>query len=289
LLDYLASDFVSDGWSVKRLVRKLVLTRAYRLSSEASPRHKEIDPENRFVWRHSPRRLQAEELRDAMLFTAGRLDVQPPASAPSSKLRMVEMQDNGPESRAMQQCANESVVRSVYLPLLRGLTPSALQAFDPVTQTLVTGHREATTVPTQALFLLNSGFVRRQALALGDGLLAQPQKTTRAKVQHAYWQTLGRAPTAQETERALQFLNEFQAEYRKLPAVSTSVQPPAATSVTAKAVDNPGFTLPADPDNVDRTDYVAIEETIQPGSAEAAAWMSFVQALFASAEFRFVR
>lgn len=184
-------------------------------------------------------------------------------------------------------------MRSVYLPLLRGLTPSALQAFDPVTQTLVTGHRDATTVPTQALFPLNSGFVRRQALAHAEGLLAQPQKTNRAKVERAYWQTLGRAPTAQETQRALQFLNEFQADYRKLPVTSTSPVvtsgTAAVTSVTTKVVDSPGFTLPPDPDNVDRTEYVAIEETIQPGGAEAAAWMSFVQALYASAEFRFVR
>jgi hypothetical protein len=145
LLDHLASEFINDGWSVKRLVRRLVLTRAYRLSSESSPRHKEIDPANRLVWRHSPRRLEGKELRDAMLYTAGRLELQPRVASPSSKLRMVEMQDNGPESRTMHESANASVARSVYLPLLRGVTPSALQAFDPVTQTLVTGQRDATT------------------------------------------------------------------------------------------------------------------------------------------------
>ena len=286
LLDYLASEFIADGWSVKRLVRKLVVTRAYRLSSEALSSHKQVDPANRLLWRHAPRRLAAEELRDAVLFISGRLELTPPTSAPSSNLRMVEMQDNGPESRAMHERANQSLARSVYLPLLRGVTPGALQAFDPVTQTLVTGQRDATTVPTQALFLLNSGFVRTQALALAQSLLAVPG--TRARIERAYWRTLGRAPTVAEAARALQFLTEFRAEYKKLPPPEPR---PVSTTVAAKPIqtESPGFTLPADPDNVDRTEYVAVEETVQPSSPEAAAWMSFVQALYASAEFRFVR
>jgi len=77
---------------------------------------------------------------------------------------MIEMPDNGVESHAINEKADASLVRSIYLPLLRGVTPKALEAFDPVTQTLVTGQRDATTVPTQALFLLNPPSVRPQAL-----------------------------------------------------------------------------------------------------------------------------
>jgi hypothetical protein len=285
LLDYLAAEFIRDNWSVKRLVRKLVLTRAYQLSSDALRSNKEIDPANRFLWRHAPRRLEAEELRDAILFTSGRLELTAPTIAPSSKLRMIEMQDNGPESREIQERANQSLARSVYLPLLRGVTPSALQAFDPVTQTLVTGKRDATTVPTQSLFLMNSGFVRKQALALAEALLTMP--STRSRIERAYWRTLGRAPVLKETERALAFLAQFRAEYRKLPHQAF----PTVAPVPAKTVEieSPGFTLPADPDNVDRTEYIVVEETVQPSSPEAAAWMSLAQALYASAEFRFVR
>ena len=74
LLDHLATRFVRDGWSVKKLVRAIVLSRAYRLGSEAPAANLAVDPANRLVWRHSPRRLDAEEIRDAMLAAAGTLD-----------------------------------------------------------------------------------------------------------------------------------------------------------------------------------------------------------------------
>jgi hypothetical protein len=284
LLDYLAADFVRNGWSVKALVRKIVLSRAYRLGSEATPTHKEVDPQNRFVWRHSPRRLQAEEIRDTVLATAGRLELQPPTALGVSRLRMVEMRDNGPESRAIQEDADRSVARSIYLPLLRGVTPRSLDAFDPVTQTLVTGERDATTVPTQALFLLNSPFVRRQALALAEKLLAQ-QRTDASRIREAYLVTLGRSPHKKELARAERFLSEFEVSYSKLPPQPVSVAPRA---VSAKLEALP-FTLPIDPDNIDRIDEVAVDDVVQAGTQRSAAWMGFVQALYASAEFRFVR
>jgi hypothetical protein len=290
LLDYLASELIASEWSVKRLVRKIVLSRAYQLSSEATPSHKEIDPGNRWVWRHSPRRLDAEEVRDAMLFAAGTLQLQPPQASASRSLRMVEMQDTGPEARSIQEQANASLSRSVYLPLLRGVTPSALQAFDPVTQTLVTGHRDATTVPAQALFLLNSSFVRKQALSLARSLLKQQEIASPAKIKQAYRFALGRAPTTQELGRAHRFLADYQASYRNAPR-KQALMPVVASAVVAKtsSSESPGFTLPVDPDNIDRTEHIAVEEVVEPESAKAAAWMSFVQALYASAEFRFVR
>lgn len=288
LLDHLASDFIQNGWSVKKLVRKIVLSRAYRLSSAALPSHKNVDPANRLVWRHSPRRLQAEEVRDAMLFTAGTLQLDAPARSASSALRMVEMQDNGSESRAIHEIANQSVARSVYLPQLRGVIPSALQAFDPVTQTLVTGQRDATTVPGQALFLLNSGFVRKQALQLAERLLSENSAGTRGNIVRAYQVTLGRTPNTYEIVRAQKFLAQFESVYRTaIPR--EAVTPSPAPRVAAKEPQFPSFTLPADPDNVDRTDFVAIEEPVQPSTAKLAAWMGLVQALYASAEFRFVR
>ena len=107
-----------------------------------------------------------------MLSAAAGCNYSARQASPASKLRMVEMRDNGPESRSIRAQANSSLSRSVYLPLLRGVTPRALQAFDPVTQTLVTGSGMSTTVPTQALFLLNSSFVRQQALSLGRTVAA---------------------------------------------------------------------------------------------------------------------
>jgi hypothetical protein len=276
LLDHLASRFIREGWSVKKLVRTIVLSRAYRLSSEAPPEYREIDPANRLVWRHSPRRLEAEEIRDAMLASAGRLQLQPPPGSPARELKMIEMRDNGPESRTINEKADASVVRSVYLPLLRGVTPKSIEAFDPVTQTLVTGQRDATTVPTQALYLLNSVFVRRQALSLADTVRLQ---SSSKGIQQAYRLTLGRDPSRHEILRAEKFIAEFESSYVSVPPAI------AAKPLSEKPSDEQN----ADPDNIDRTDYIVTEEIVQPADAKAAAWMSFVQALYASAEFRFVR
>jgi mono/diheme cytochrome c family protein len=239
LLDYLASTFVADGWSVKKLVRQLVLTRAYQLGADVTPEHLAVDPANRLLGRHAPRRLSAEEVRDAILAVAGTLDRQRPTDSPVQDFKMAEIQDNGPEARTIHDKADASPFRSVYLPLLRGITPRSLEAFDPVEQTLVSGSREATTVPGQALFMLNSAFVRRQALLLAERLLKENDD---GRIRTAYRLTLGREPAPREVERATTFLAEYAAAHR--------------------------------------------DESVE---AHTAAWLAFAQALFATAEFRYVR
>jgi hypothetical protein len=283
LLDFMASQFIRDGWSIKKLVKTIVLSRAYRLSSQASQSYKGTDPANRLVWRHSPRRLEAEEIRDAMLASAGRLQLTPPSGSPARELKMIEMADNGPEARKIVEQADGSVHRSVYLPLLRGITPKSLEAFDPVGQTLVTGQRDSTTVPTQALYLFNSTFVRRQSLALADKLLAEPAGNPGSHIRQAYQLTLGRTPTKEEVLRADKFLADYQASYSQLPHTETS-PPVKPTGEVAKAVPDP-----VDQNDLDHAIQTSTDEMIQPENPKAAAWMSFVQALYASAEFRFVR
>jgi hypothetical protein len=189
---------------------------------------------------------------------------------------MVEMRDDGPEAYSINEQADRSLYRSVYLPLLRGVIPRSLEAFDPVTQTLVTGQREATTVATQALFMLNASFVRRQSLALAERLLSDRTESAVSRVRRAYQLTLGRVPNHQEVARAERFLAEYEASYRKLPPAETlPVKPVAAPD------------LPVDQDD-ERGSVVVLEETVQPQNSKAAAWMGFVQALYASADFRFV-
>ncbi len=284
LLDYLAHRFVHDGWSMKKLVRTLALSHAYRLGSDAPQTYREIDPANRLVWRHSPRRLDAEEIRDAMLLSAGRLDLTPLKGSPAEKFKMIEMPDNGPESRTINEQSDYSVHRSVYLPLLRGVIPKSLEAFDPVTQTLVTGQRDATTVPTQALYLLNSTFVRRQSLELAERLLSEDRSSTASKIREAYQLALSRVPTRQETLRAEAFLSAYE--------TSAATTAPAVTAVAAKTIE-PARTADR-VDQVDQTDaernaQAGTDGTVQPKNAKEAAWASFIQALYASAEFRFVR
>jgi mono/diheme cytochrome c family protein len=308
LLDYLADRFVRGDWanperqrgggvhpvadapgspkpwSVKKLVRELVLTRAYQLGTDATPEHLAADPANRLLWRHSPRRLSAEEIRDATLAAAGSLDLKRPPASPAKELKMVEMRDNGPEARTINDKADAAAHRSVYLPLLRGVTPKALEAFDPVEQTLVTGTRETTTVPGQALYLLNSAFVRKQSLALAERLL-KDDGTDAERVAEAYRRVLGRSPTEKEAERALDFLGEYESLAREFYPDNLAPPPRLVKKPVAKKVDDPPF----DPDQIDQTGEPVTEESIRPKDAKTAAWLAFAQALFASAEFRYVK
>ena len=282
LLDHLAGRFVRDGWSLKRLVRALVFARAYGLSSDVTPAHRAADPGNVLLWRHTPRRLEAEELRDAVLASAGTLDRTRPEGSPARALKMIEMRDNGPEAKTVHEAADKSRVRSVYLPLLRGVTPKALEVFDPADQTLVTAKRDTTTVPGQALFLLNSPFVRRQSLALADRLLAEKGEDA-DRVKAAYRLTLGRAPSTAEVERALGFVGEYESAYRAEPQPLPAVARPAAP--------RPKGPTPEviDPDQIDQTGEAMTEDVIRPRDARAAAWLALTQALYGSAEFRYVK
>jgi hypothetical protein len=284
LLDHLANRFTHEGWSVKKLIREIVLTRAYQLSSDSTVDHRKLDPANALVWRHSPRRLNAEEFRDATLASAGSIDLKRPEGSPARDFRMVEMRDNGPEAKTIHESADKSRSRSIYLPLLRGLVPHSLEAFDPVDQTLVTGSRESTTVPGQALFLLNSSFVRRQALTLANRVLKDSKSTDADRLHRVYQLTLGRAPTELELSRAVTFLAEYESLAREDLA---SVKPaqPKPEKAKPKKEEEP----PLDPDQIDQTGEAVVEEVIEPKDARTAAWLAFVQSLFASAEFRFVK
>jgi cytochrome c553 len=264
LLDHLAARFVREGWSVKKLVRAVVLSRAYRLGGDAPSGCVAVDPGNRLHWRHAPRRLEAEEIRDAMLAAAGTLDLRRPAASPAKDLRVVEMTDNGPEANRVRQAAAASKHRSVYLPLLRGVVPTSLEAFDFAEQSMVTGRRDATTVAPQALYLLNDPFVRQQALGLARRVLARADLDQAGRIRLAYRLAVGRPATARETDRVRVYLAEYQAEAR------TVKQP----------------TPPAGPKNQARA--AAPPPPPKPGP-RLAAWASFCQALLGSAEFRYLR
>ena len=285
LLDHLANRFISQGWSVKKLVRELVLTRAYQLSSEAPAANTTVDPANRLVWRHSPRRLSAEEIRDATLAAAGTLDSRNPGPTAVNQLPMIEMRDNGDEAREVNERADVSTHRSIYLPLLRGVTPRSLEAFDPVDQTLVSGNRETTTVPSQALYLLNSSFVRKQSLALAERLAKTKDVSDTTRIVEAYRRAFGRTPTKNEIARAHAFLDEYESESRPLYPDSLAPVPRRVKVIVPKKNLEEVF----DPDQIDQGSEPIVEDLIQAADARTAAWHAFTQALFSSAEFRYVR
>ncbi|SIO27855.1 Planctomycete cytochrome C [Singulisphaera sp. GP187] len=305
LLDHLATQFVRDGWSVKTLVKRVVLSRAYRLSSENAEANDAVDPGNRLVWRHTPRRLHAEEIRDATLAAAGTLNLTPPEASPAKDMKVTELRNNEPRAKELAKAARESHHRSLYLPLLRQLTPTSLEVFDFAEQGMVTGHRDTTTVATQALYLLNDPFVRRESLSLAGRLLQRTDLDDKDRVDLAYRLTVSRPATAAEIARIRGFLADYEsaasvalasssssstpkAQPIALASVSTTDTSDAGSQTTADAAKPKKKPAPLNPDDVEADDEPVVEEVLPQVDAKTAAWASFCQALLGTAEFRYV-
>lgn len=206
LLDHLAVKFMKDGWSIKKLAKDIVMSRTYRLAARHDAKSFTEDPDNTLFWRANKRRLEAEQLRDAILAVSGKLDLYPQEGSPIC--RMGEGREGLMRlySGGLQQVA---YTRSVYLPIVRDQLPEALSLFDFADPNLVTGNREETNVPSQGLYLLNNPYV----LALSDDfarrVYASSQDGT-ARITNAYWIAYGRPPTAQEIQATRTFFNNYQ-------------------------------------------------------------------------------
>jgi len=288
LLDALATRFVREGWSVKKLVREIVLSRTYRLSSETSPLALQTDPGNKFLWRHSPRRLAAEEIRDATLAASGQLDLSPASGSPAQNLKMVEIQNNGGEAKRLAELADFSVHRSVYLPLLRAMTPASLAVFDFAEQGMVTGRRDVTTVAPQALYLLNDPFVRRQARSLAERVLQPANLSADERIDLAYRLAVARKPTTLEVARVKDYLADYAAAASGAPLVATpnkETVAAAAAESTTPTDEVPGAGEPVKQPRRKPQSNPALKAE----NPEEAAWASFCQALFGSAEFRYLK
>ncbi|MFM8328238.1 MAG: DUF1553 domain-containing protein [Pirellulaceae bacterium] len=289
LLDHLAVEFVNDGWSIKKLIRKIVLSRAYQLASVNDPDSLVIDPENRWIWKHSQRRLDAEEIRDTILAISYQLQSGPATQVPSHQLPVIELPNNGEVANGLIQFANDSKRRSLYLPLVRGIVPVSLSTFDGVEQGMVTGSREVTTVPTQALFMLNDPFVLEGSLRIAKAVL-KGSGSSQALVSRVYRQVLQRSPTAQEAHLAQSFLSNYVKTLAESRSELASHAPvpvsdnPKAVSVTSSTVANDAAPEDARPTEV-LTDTVVKQEA---SNESEEALTALVQALIASAEFRYV-
>ena len=199
LLDYLATTFVEEGWSVKKLIRRVMLSRVYRQRSGDSPDCAEIDSTNRLLWRQNRRRLDFEALRDSMLAAAGRLD--PAVGGPPFAL---EARPSSPR-------------RSIYAYISREEPSGLMRSFDFSNPEQHTAQRSLTTVPQQALFLLNSPFVGEQARAIAAGLTAADDA---GKISELYERLLGREPRPAEAAAAERFIGDH-------PGPAASEPPPA--------------------------------------------------------------
>ncbi len=196
LLDHLARQFVADGWSIKKLVREIMLSRTYQLEADAAPDARQRDPDNRLLARANRRRLDAEQIRDAMLWSSGQLDLAV----------------GGPNFGGTVPTGTEygfvftDTRRSVYTPAFRNKRLELFEVFDFADANAPIGLRPVSTVAPQALFLMNHPFAIEQARHAAQRTLREVTGDDGARLEHAYRVALGRAPTARERALALEFV-----------------------------------------------------------------------------------
>ena len=264
LLDRLASDFMAGGWDVKALVRRLVLTRTYRLASSTDRENVAIDPDVTWLWRARERRLPAESIRDAMLACAGVIGEAPVGSSVGS----FEGGFGQRGEQLAQILLRDIDARSVYLPVVRDFQNEALDAFDFADPSFVTGDRDETTVATQALYLMNDERVIELAMRMARRLMRM-DATDRQRITFAFQLAFGREPSAAEERVVTAFLRDFNDGDPGAPGGATGVRERIRQRVQSQA----GSGLPPDMLNA---------------SPEERAWTAFCQALFQTAEFRYL-
>ncbi len=218
LLDHLATRFMNDGWSQKRLIRAIVLSRAYRLSSVNQAAAMKVDPDNRLLWRMNRQRLDAEALRDGLLAVSGEL--QSSAGGPALVLEevencaaLVQKGVNPPNYTHRKPRTNEEFVRTIYLPVMRTNTAThdrLRSFFDFVNPAQIAGQRSQTVVPTQSLFVMNNDLFRKRAKTLADRLLAESSSSD-ARLNQLWLRVFGRPITSAEQRDAAEFLAQLDA------------------------------------------------------------------------------
>lgn len=207
LLDHLAITFMDDGWSIKSMIRRIVLSRTYRMSTSFDAEQASQDPDNLMRWRMTPRRLEAEELRDAILAISGRLEPQPLEGSPAvAKLNPGWIGNEVAEPTFKEYTHRH---RSIYLPIVRDQIPEILQTFDYPNPAEVTGKRDFSMVPGQALYLMNSEFVASAAEQAAERLLRDDGMTDSERITRAYRAVLTRSPKDEEVERDRKAIDEF--------------------------------------------------------------------------------
>jgi hypothetical protein len=210
LLDYLANRFVEDGWKFKGLHHELVLSSTYRQAYEhpAARLCRSQDPDNVYLWHFERRRLEAEEIRDAALAVAGKLNLK--AGGPGV-ITPVDQELTGllykPSQWKVDRDESEHNRRSVYLIAKRNLRLPMMELFDAPDYQISCPHRESSTHAPQALELTNGQFANKTAAALAERLRKEAGADPVRQVELAYQLATGRAPSAKERELAIRFLS----------------------------------------------------------------------------------
>ena len=207
LLDWLANWFVENGWSTKKLVRLLVTSRTFRQSGDADPAGVRLDPKNRLLHHIALRRLEAEEVRDAILGASGRLDrrLYGPAVNP---FRTHE----DPEKRLFSGPLDGNGRRSIYTKVTIMEPPMFLALFNQPPPKIPTGRRDVSNGPAQALAMLNDPFVNGQAEHWGNAIVRIPHKDAGERLNVMFQNALGRLATTEELQRWTAVVREMAAD-----------------------------------------------------------------------------
>jgi len=208
LLDYLAIRLKENNWSTKKLVREIVLSRAYRMGTALNAKNAKLDPDNSFYWRQNRIRLEVEAIRDSVMQIAGKLDLQRPKASPVLTFRRAFDIGRGQGSIPQDYSVNMPN-RSVYVPVIRNYLPAMYETFDFPEPSEVKGKREVTTVPTQALFLVNSPWILDHSKSAASNLM-KGVAGGRDRVLRVYREVLNREATAAEIELSLSFIDSMQ-------------------------------------------------------------------------------
>jgi uncharacterized protein DUF1553 len=203
LLDYLARQFVKQGWSIKSMHRLMMLSSTYQMGSEISSKAAEMDPDNRLLSHMNRRRLDAEEIRDGMLALTGQLDL-----TVGGTLQAGFGTDGENSSGRLSINPDTSVRRTVYLPIRRSNLPSLFNLFDFGDATTPGEGRARTNVSPQALYMMNGEAVGKRSRELARALL-EDNGTDDQRVALAYQRTLGRTPTTEESRESLDYLERY--------------------------------------------------------------------------------
>ena len=200
LLDFLADNFRKNGWSLRWLHRQILSTEVYRQGSIEDPSSRQIDPENRLLWRMPRRRLDFEAMRDAMLWISGELDV-------TQGGRPVDFDANPSATR-----------RSVYGFVNRDIVSPLMSTFDVANPNACTAKRPETTVPQQTLFALNSEFIQDRATKIASAVRKDDSLSDSQRVAELFQRILGRKSSPDEEKLALKFIEESIEKSADLPS-----------------------------------------------------------------------
>jgi hypothetical protein len=210
LLDYLAKTFMENGWSIKKMNRLIMLSKTYQMSAVYDEATKAKDPENRLVSHFPRQRLSIEEIRDAYLAMGGDLDL-----TMGGTLDPGVGTDGETSAGRISMNPEKTNRRSIYLPLRRSNLPTLYTLFDFGDAATPEGHRNPTTVATQALFAMNSPMVIREARNVAESVLKQ-EKQDKRRVEEIYLRVLDRRPDAGEIDSGLSYMSSFRRKWNQI-------------------------------------------------------------------------